>query len=124
MIDHLSIKVRDLAVMASYYERVLGTLGYKKGIEYPGGTQFVDEASGDNVWISPLPEGVDPVPMHVAWVARSADDVQEFYREALAAGGADNGAPGPRDYHPGYYACFVHDPEGNNIEAVIHTYEG
>ena len=45
-----------------------------------------------------------------------------FYEAALAAGGTDNGAPGPRDYHPGYYAAFVYDPEGNNIEAVIHDY--
>ena len=44
--------------------------------------------------------------------------------EAALDGGTDNGAPGPRDYHPGYYACFVHDPEGNNIEAILHDYEG
>ena len=48
--------------------------------------------------------------------------MRAFYETALAAGGADNGAPGPRDYHPGYYAAFVYDPEGNNIEAVIHDY--
>ena len=48
--------------------------------------------------------------------------MQAFYDAALAAGGTDNGAPGPRDYHPGYYAAFVLDPEGNNIEAVIHDF--
>ena len=48
--------------------------------------------------------------------------VAAFYEAALAAGGTDNGAPGPRDYHPGYYAAFVYDPEGNNIEAVIHDW--
>ena len=51
-----------------------------------------------------------------------AAQVRAFYEAALAAGGTDNGAPGPRDYHPGYYAAFVYDPEGNNIEAVIHDY--
>ena len=49
--------------------------------------------------------------------------MKAFYEAALK-GGTDNGAPGPRDYHPGYYACFVLDPEGNNIEALIHNYEG
>ena len=54
--------------------------------------------------------------------AADAAAVDAFYEAALAAGGTDNGAPGPRDYHPGYYAAFVHDPEGNNIEAVIHDW--
>ena len=64
-----------------------------------------------------------PAPSHYAWLAKTTEDVQAFYEAALQ-GGTDNGAPGPRDYHPGYYACFVLDPEGNNIEAVLHNYEG
>ncbi|MDU1907443.1 MAG: VOC family protein, partial [Eggerthella sp.] len=59
---------------------------------------------------------------HVALRAADAAAVDAFYEAALAAGGTDNGAPGPRDYHPGYYAAFVYDPEGNNIEAVIHDW--
>lgn len=109
--------------MAAYYERVLGTLGYRKGVEYPGDTQFVDDETGDSVWISAAEDGHEPTPGHYAWRAKTTDDVKAFYEAALD-GGTDNGAPGPRDYHPGYYACFVHDPEGNNIEAVLHDYEG
>ena len=83
----------------------------------------MNDKDGDSVWISPAKEGVAPSPSHDAWLAKTTDDVQAFYEAALQ-GGADNGAPSPRDYHPGYYACFVLDPEGNNIEAVLHDYEG
>ena len=123
MLDHLIIRVSDPEVMVPYYERVMATLGYHKGVEYPGGTQFANDEDGDSVWISPAKEGVAPSPSHYAWRAKTTADVQAFYEAALD-GGTDNGAPGPRDYHPGYYACFVLDPEGNNIEAVLHNYEG
>ena len=123
MLDHLIIRVSDPEVMVPYYERVMATLGYHKGVEYPGGTQFVNDEDGDSVWISPAKEGVAPAPGHYAWRAKSVAEVKAFYEAALQ-GGTDNGAPGPRDYHPGYYACFVLDPEGNNIEAVLHDYEG
>lgn len=121
MLDHIIIRVKDLEKMGAYYERVLGTLGYTKGVEYPGGLQLVSPDGRDSTWISPW-EG-DVTPAHVAWLAADAEQVQAFY-DAAMDGGTDNGAPGPRDYHPGYYACFVHDPEGNNIEAVVHDYEG
>ncbi len=58
--------------------------------------------------------------MHLAFQAADQDAVQRFYEAALAAGGRDNGAPGERSYHPGYYGAFVLDPDGNNIEAVYH----
>ena len=95
MIDHVSIKVKDVEQAKAFYEAALAPLGYARGIEYPGGMQLLVEG---------------------------AAAVDAFYEAALAAGGTDNGAPGPRDYHPGYYAAFVHDPEGNNIEAVIHDW--
>lgn len=123
MIDHLSLKVADFETMSAYYARVLATLGYRKGVEYPGGLQLVDDADGDNVWINAAPEGTVPAPTHLALRATSAEQVEAFYRAALE-GGSDNGAPGPRDYHPGYYACFVFDPEGNNLEAVLHDHKG
>ena len=106
MIDHVSIKVKDVEQAKAFYEAALAPLGYVKGIEYPGGMQLLVEGEPGDVWVAPLPEGAEAA----------------FYEAALAAGGTDNGAPGPRDYHPGYYAAFVYDPEGNNIEAVIHDW--
>jgi len=58
--------------------------------------------------------------IHLAFQAANREVVERFHREAIAAGGTDNGAPGKRAYHPGYYAAFVLDPDGNNIEAVYH----
>ena len=116
MIDHVSIKVKDVEQAKAFYEAALAPLGYARGIEYPGGMQLLV------VWVAPLPEGAEAVPTHLALRAADAAAVAAFYEAALAAGGTDNGAPGPRDYHPGYYAAFVYDPEGNNIEAVIHDW--
>jgi predicted lactoylglutathione lyase len=62
------------------------------------------------------------VPTHLAFEAQSREQVERFYKAALAAGGKDNGGPGYRDYWPGYYAAFVHDPDGHNIEAVWYDY--
>ena len=120
MIDHVSIKVKDVEQAKEFYEAALAPLGYARGIEYPGGMQLLVEGEPGDVWVAPLPEGAEAVPTHVALRAADAAAVDAFYEAALAAGGTDNGAPGPRDYHPGYYAAFVLDPEGNNIEAVIH----
>lgn len=122
MIDHVSIKVKDVEQAKAFYEAALAPLGYARGIEYPGGMQLLVEGEPGDVWVEPLPEGAEAVPTHVALRAADAAAVDAFYEAALAAGGTDNGAPGPRDYHPGYYAAFVLDPEGNNIEAVIHDW--
>ncbi|MCG4516091.1 MULTISPECIES: VOC family protein [Eggerthella] len=122
MIDHVSIKVKDVEQAKAFYEAALAPLGYARGIEYPGGMQLLVEGEPGDVWVAPLPEGAEAVPTHVALRAADAAAVDAFYEAALAAGGTDNGAPGPRDYHPGYYAAFVLDPEGNNIEAVIHDW--
>ena len=122
MIDHVSIKVKDVEQAKAFYEAALAPLGYARGIEYPGGMQLRVEGEPGDVWVAPLPEGAEAVPTHVALRAADAAAVDAFYEAALAAGGTDNGAPGPRDYHPGYYAAFVLDPEGNNIEAVIHDW--
>ena len=83
---------------------------------------YCDELAKLQMECDPLPEGAEAVPTHLALRAADAAAVAAFYEAALAAGGTDNGAPGPRDYHPGYYAAFVYDPEGNNIEAVIHDW--
>lgn len=123
MIDHVSIKVKDFARAKDFYAASLAPLGYQKGIEYPSGLQLFVEGEPGDVWVSPLPEGVEPVPIHLALRAANVEQVQAFYDIALALGGTNHGAPGPRDYHPGYYAAFVLDPEGNNIETVLHDYE-
>ena len=122
MIDHVSIKVKDVEQAKAFYEAALAPLGYVKGIEYPGGMQLLVEGEPGDVWVAPLPEGAEAGPTHLARRAADAAAGAAFYEAALAAGGTDNGAPGPRDYHPGYYAAFVYDPEGNNIEAVIHDW--
>ena len=122
MIDHVSIKVKDVEQAKAFYEAALAPLGYARGIEYPGGMQLLVEGEPGDVGVAPLPEGAEAVPTHLALRAADAAAVAAFYEAALAAGGTDNGAPGPRDYHPGYYAAFVYDPEGNNIEAVIHDW--
>ena len=117
MIDHLTIKVKDFDREAAFYEAALAPLGYAKGVEFPGAVQFVSE-DGSSVWVSRTDGDVQP--MHVAFTG-SEDAIAAFHAAALAAGGTDNGAPGPRpNYGPTYYAAFAHDPEGNNIEACRH----
>ena len=69
---------------------------------------------------SPAAQGLPTGRLHLALQAKDRETVQRFHTAALAAGGRDNGAPGERPYHPGYYAAFVLDPDGNNIEAVYH----
>ena len=118
LIDHLQLVVRDLEACRRFYEPVLATLGVPLG------------GSGDGwFWADELfvssPEseaalGQVTGRQHIAFQARDRAAVDAFHAAALAHGGRDNGAPGERDYHPGYYAAFVLDPEGNNIEAVYH----
>ncbi|MBT1176768.1 VOC family protein [Bifidobacterium callimiconis] len=117
MIDHLTIKVKDVGKEAAFYAAALAPLGYAKGVEFPGAVQFVSE-DGSSVWVSQA-DG-DVTPAHVAFTGDEAA-IKAFHEAGLAAGGTDNGAPGPRpNYGPTYYAAFVHDPEGNNIEACTH----
>ena len=70
--------------------------------------------------LSPLDDAaLAPPPTHIAFLAPNREAVRGFHAAALAVGGRDNGTPGPRPYHPGYYSAFVLDPDGNNIEAVV-----
>ena len=117
LIDHLALRVRDLKRSRTFYERALEPFGVKV-VESSLGPGFAIEGGGD-FWIG---QGEPPAaPVHVAFSAADRATVDEFHRAALAAGGVDNGAPGPRpQYHAGYYAAFVIDPDGNNIEAVFH----
>ncbi len=125
MIDHTGINVKNLARSKKFYESVLSTLKYVVRLEFDDAVGFGtaklsngDDPGGD-FWIS---EG-DPLNprSHIAFRAESAPQVDAFYKAALAAGARDNGAPGLRPhYHTSYYASFVFDPDGYNIEAVFH----
>ncbi len=121
MIDHLTLKVRDLARAKAFYVAALKPLGYEILMEYPGGLGLGAEKKPD-LWLAQDPENVRPI--HLAFVAPSRQAVDAFHAAALAAGAKDNGKPGIRqDYHPTYYAAFVLDDNGHNIEAVIHRPE-
>lgn len=118
LIDHLQLVVRDLPASRQFYEAVLKVLGVPIGGEgdsyFWADELFVSTAESDAAL------GVLTGRHHLAFQAADRATVEAFYRAALEHGGTDNGAPGERPYHPGYYAAFVLDPDGNNIEAVFH----
>lgn len=118
LIDHIQLVVKDLPASQRFYEAVCAALNIP--ISGTGPDFFwVDElfiSSAD----SPAAHGHLTGRHHLAFQARDEAMVKAFYEAALQAGGTDNGAPGERPYHPGYYAAFVIDPDGNNIEAVYH----
>jgi catechol 2,3-dioxygenase-like lactoylglutathione lyase family enzyme len=114
MIAHTTLAVRHYSKSKRFYADVLSTLGYKINMESGKSAGFSDGKNTD-FWIS---EEKSVVPTHLAFRARGRKQVEAFYKSGVAAGGKDNGAPGYRDYSPGYYAAFVLDLDGNNIEAV------
>ena len=119
MIDHLSFGMRNLAAARGFYDRVLGTLGYKLLAEYPGSLGYGDAHA--EFWLlaaeRPVPAD-DQSGLHLSFHAPSRAAVDAFHAAALAEGGSDNGKPGLRaDYGPKYYAAFVKDPEGYRLEA-------
>jgi catechol 2,3-dioxygenase-like lactoylglutathione lyase family enzyme len=125
MTDHIGFAVSDYARAKAFYLAALAPLGYGLIMEVQQ-TQNDSPAAGfgadgkPDFWIGG--EGGLNFPVHVAFVAKDRGMVEAFYRAAIAAGGKDNGAPGLRPhYHPNYYAAFVLDPDGHNIEAVCHT---
>ncbi|HEY3494678.1 MAG TPA: VOC family protein [Polyangiaceae bacterium] len=118
LVDHLQLVVRDLDVSKRFYTAVLGALGIPIGGEGPG-FFWADELCISNV-DSPASAGKTTGRAHFAFQAKDQQTVERFYRAGLEAGGKDNGAPGARPYHPGYFAAFLLDPDGNNVEAVFH----
>lgn len=118
MIDHVAIPVRSLEASRRFYDPVLEQLGAKVIMEWPGGMLY-----GTDDGMVALRESEQITPIHVAFKADRAG-VESFHETALAAGGSDNGAPGVRaEYHENYYAAFVTDPDGHNVEAVCHRPE-
>lgn len=118
LIDHLQLVVADLEASKRFYTAVLGPLGIEMGGEGPG-FFWADElvvSSTD----SPAALGKKTGRTHFAFQAPDKETVERCYRAGLEAGGKDYGAPGLREYHPGYYAAFLLDPDGNNVEVVFH----
>lgn len=118
MIDHLQLVVSDVERSKRFYAAVLGTLGIPIGGE---GTDYfwVDELFVSSKE-SKAAAGVLTGRAHFAFQAPTKESVTNFYEAGLAAGATSNGAPGDRPYHPGYFAAFLLDPDGNNVEAVFH----
>ena len=126
MIDHMGISVSDPIKSRHFYDRALAPLRYKMlqqvPVEHTGGITVLGYGTDGkpDFWVT---EGKPNTPhIHIAFRAESREIVDAFYKAALAAGGKDNGAPGPRPhYHTHYYGAFVLDPDGHNIEAVCHA---
>lgn len=118
LIDHIQLVVRDLDASRRFYTAVLEALGLPMGGSGEG-YFWADELFVSAVE-SEAAQGQLTGRHHLAFQARDRAAVDAFHRTALANGGRDNGAPGERPYHPGYYAAFALDPDGNNIEAVYH----
>lgn len=119
MFDHIQIKVKDLATSRPFYEAVLATLGYKNVFEIEGVVVGFGTNPHDMLEISQSgPDMPLSASVHIAFTAPNEQAVKDFYQTALSLGATDNGAPGPRDYEPGYFAAFVIDPNGHNLEAV------
>lgn len=118
MIDHVAINVGDYERSKVFYLAALAPLGYELIMEFGGKAGGFGAGGKPDLW---LREGPPLAPVHIAFSSPDQATVDAFHAAALAAGGQDNGAPGPRPhYHPTYYAAFVHDPDGNNIELVHH----
>ena len=113
LIDHVHLRVTNLAASKRFYQAVLATLGREMTFESEEGVAF------DELWMDAA-DSAGPSHVHLAFQAEDQDAVKRFHDAGLRAGGRDNGAPGERKYHPGYYACFLLDPDGHNIEAVFH----
>lgn len=112
LIDHIQLRCADLAASRRFYQAVLGVLG-REIIEIAPGLLVADE-----LCLTPSDGATSRI--HLALQAQDQDQVRRVYEAGLAAGGRDNGKPGERHYHPGYFAAFLLDPDGNNVEAVYH----
>ena len=119
--DHIGFNVTDFTRAKEFFVHALKPLGM--GITKEGeGWAMVGRPGEGNFWFGSF--GDSPGPIHVAFAAKSREEVRQFYAAAIAAGGKDNGAPGLRPhYHANYYGAFVIGPDGHNIEAVCHAAE-
>lgn len=120
MIEHISLPVSDVAVSRAFYRKALGPLGYTLNMDFDDAAGFM-EGGHTSFWVV---KNEVSTKLHVAFRAKNKKTVHAFYEAALGAGAKDNGAPGPRtEYSPDYYAAFVLDPDGHNMEAVCYVKE-
>ena len=118
MLDHVGIRVSDSEQSKRFFAQALSPLGYELIMEPSVSAAGFGRRGKPDFWIG---QGDPGQPLHIAFAASDRASVDAFHEEALAAGGRNNGGPGLRpEYHPSYYAAFVFDPDGNNIEAVCH----
>jgi catechol 2,3-dioxygenase-like lactoylglutathione lyase family enzyme len=114
VIDHVTVRVSDFETSKAFYDCVLAPLGFGDAHLHEGFAEWGDFSIMQDG--KPLSEN-----LHIAFAAKSRDEVDSFHRVAMEAGYRDNGAPGERPiYHEGYYGAYVLDPDGNNVEAVFH----
>ena len=114
LFDHVHLVVSDLEKSRSFYKAIFSAIGKKMN------NDDVHDFGSDELFVSQKAESGKISHVHLAFQAPDRDTVHKFYEAAIQAGGLDNGKPGERAYHPGYYAAFVLDPDGNNLEAVFH----
>ncbi len=126
LLDHVSITVRYLADVTPFYEAILGVLGAERVYQRSDAIGFgrrndADDATHSYLSLLESEHSVADPKRHYCFRAASVAEVKAFHRAGLAAGGTDAGEPGLRNhYHPGYFAAFLLDPEGNKVEAVCH----
>ena len=121
MIDHVTFGVSDFERSVQFYDRALAPLGVRRLFDDSGGAVKVTGYGDTRPWLWIAQHDPTSGKLHIAISADGRGTVDAFHREALLAGGTDNGGPGLRShYHPGYYGAFILDPDGHNIEAVFH----
>jgi catechol 2,3-dioxygenase-like lactoylglutathione lyase family enzyme len=121
MIDHIGFAVNDFETSKAFYLQALAPLDLEI-VKEGEGWAMLGEAGQGQFWFGIYGNKLGSI--HVAFTAKNREQVQAFYTAALSAGGQDNGAPGIREqYHPNYYAAYIIDPDGHNIEAVCHHAE-
>ena len=112
LLDHVHLRVRDIEASKRFYAAALAPLGLE--ITAEGDGWF----AADELFVSG--DGPPTTGLHLAFQAPDRESVDRFHAAALGAGGGDNGRPGERSYHAGYYGAYVFDPDGTNVEAVFH----
>jgi len=115
LFDHVHLRASDLDASKRFYRAAIEAC--RPGVEI---NEDQTHLQADELWLDAIGDDDQPSRIHIAFQVEDRATVERFYKAALAAGGRDNGRPGERSYHPGYYAAFVLDPDGNNIEAVYH----